>query len=121
MPSKARTLVKGSALRMFEFFATALVTLAMTPFVIHSLGDVIYGLWVFVGSFLGYYGLMDFGLISAVKRYITRAVGTKDYLEVNKVVTTVFVIFSIIGCVALFVSFGITIVIPLLIKNISDV
>ena len=52
MSTKAKILVKGSMLGMFGFFATALVTLAMTPFIIRSLGDKMYGLWVLIGSFL---------------------------------------------------------------------
>jgi len=121
MSSKAKKLVRGSALGMFEFFATALVTLAMTPFIIHSLGDTMYGLWIFVGSFLGYYGLMDFGINSAIQRFLSRALSLNDTKDANKVLNTALAIFTIIGFVTLFFSFIIAFAVPLLIKNITEV
>lgn len=120
MSSKARTLVKSSILRIFEFFANAIVGIIMMPFIIHSLGDKMYGLWIFVGSFLGYYGLMDFGLNSAVQRFISRAIGISDHKEINKVINTSLFIFIIIGLVALIISFGVAFIVPLLIKNITE-
>lgn len=121
MSSKAKTLAKGSVLRMVEFFSTSIVTLAMTPFIIHSLGDSMYGLWIFIGSFLGYYGLMDFGLNSAIQRFLSRAIGASNKNEANKVINTAFAIFTILGFVTLILSFIVAFIFPLLIKNISEV
>ncbi|MDD5680052.1 MAG: oligosaccharide flippase family protein [Candidatus Omnitrophica bacterium] len=121
MSSTAKRLAKGSALRTVEFFTTALITLAMTPFIIHSLGDEVYGLWIFVGSFLGYYGLMDFGLNSAVQRFLSCAMGKKSAEEANKVINTALGIFAVIGFMALIVSLVIAFALPVLIKNITEV
>lgn len=121
MSSNTRILTKGSFLRVTEFFATAIITLAMTPFIIRSLGDNMYGLWIFVGSFLGYYGLMDFGLNSAVQRFLSRAIGLKSRDEANKVINTALTIFTIIGSIALLFSFIIALIFPMLIKNITEV
>lgn len=120
MSSKARKMVKGSVLRIIEFAANAIIGLAMMPFIIHSLGDKMYGLWIFVGSFLGYYGLMDFGLNTAVQRFISRSIGSEDSLEMNKVANTSLVIFACIGLVVLVMSFAIAFLFPLFIKNIAD-
>ncbi len=121
MSDTGKKLLKGSGLRVLEFFASAIVGLVMMPFIIRSLGDRIYGLWIFVGSFLGYYGLLDLGLGSAVQRYVSRAVGLKDYEEINKVLNTALVIFSVLGLIAFFVSIIFSIFLPLLIKNITEV
>lgn len=121
MASKAQRLVTGSALRIFEFMTTALLGIILMPFIIRSLGDKMYGLWIFAGSFLGYYGLMDFGLNSAIQRYISRATGVSDYEEINKVINTALVIFTIIGFAALIISFIVAFITPILIKNITDV
>lgn len=121
MSSKAKALTKGSALRVTEFFATTLVTFAMTPFIIRSLGDTMYGLWIFIGSFLGYYGLMDFGLNSAIQRFLSRAIGSNDREEGNKVINTALAIFAIIGIITLLFSVVIAFLFPLLIKNITEV
>lgn len=121
MSAKAKILAKGSILRMVEFFAVAIVTLAMTPFILHSLGDKMYGLWVFAGSFLGYYGLMDFGLNSAVQRFLSRAIGTKDNNEANKVINTAFYVFIILGIFIFVCSFILAHLSPILIKNIKEI
>lgn len=121
MSSKAKALITGSILRVTEFFATTIVTLVMTPFIIRSLGDNMYGLWIFVGSFLGYYGLMDFGLNSAIQRYTSRAIGSRDYEEANKVINTALFIFILIGLFVLIVSFFIALFLPLIIKNITEI
>ncbi|HEY6938283.1 MAG TPA: hypothetical protein VI424_14085, partial [Terriglobales bacterium] len=62
MPSAARQLTTASAFRVLSFFATTAVSLLMMPFIVHTLGDRIYGLWALVATLLGYYGLLDFGL-----------------------------------------------------------
>ena len=121
MSGKAKTILAGSFMGSLAFFANAIISLVMMPFIIHSLGDRMYGLWVFVGSFLGYYGLMDFGLNSAIQRFISKAIGAKDYAEENKIINTALVIFSVIGIVALLASFFIAFFIPFFVKNIVEV
>lgn len=121
MKNKAKYLVSGSILRMVEFVANAIIGLALMPFIIHSLGDKVYGLWIFAGSFLGYYGLMDFGLTSAIQRFVSRAIGSNDYFEVNKTVNTGLGIFSVIGITTLLASFVLAAFVPLVIKDINDI
>lgn len=106
--SKAKRLVAGALLGIINFFAITIVSLFMMPFLIHNLGDRMYGLWLLFGSFFGFYGLLDLGLGGAVGRYMSRAIGTKDYEEVNKVFNSSLVVFSLIGCVALLISIGIS-------------
>ena len=97
-------LLKGSLTRMVNVFLQVVVTFIMTPIIIHALGDRMYGFWILVGTFMGYYGLLDLGLSSAVARYISRAVGQHDAEEANRVINTAFFIFSAIGMLALLLS-----------------
>ena len=119
--SKARLLAKGSALGIVEFFYVAFVTLAMTPFIIRSLGDNMYGLWIFVGSFLGYYGLIDLGLTSAIQRFLSRAIGSSCKDEQNKIINTALAIFFVLACIVLAFSFLIAFGLPAILKNITYV
>ncbi len=105
---------------MIEFLTSAIITLAMTPLIIRSLGDSMYGLWIFVGSFLGYYGLMDFGLNYTVQRFLSRAIGAKDNADANKIINTSLVLFSFLGIMALALSVVIAFLFPILIKNINN-
>ena len=121
MSSKGKLIIYGSAMRVLEFLANVLVGLFLMPFLIHSLGDKMYGLWIFVGSFLGYYGLMDFGLSSAIRRFVSKAIGEDDHDEIIRVVNTALVIFSVTGVAAFVVSLGIALLIPTLISHIDKV
>src|SRR5262245_35767517 len=54
------------------FIITLAVTFFQSPFIVRRLGNTYYGLWVLVGSLVGYLGLLDFGVRAAVTRYIAR-------------------------------------------------
>lgn len=104
MSSDAKKLVSGSMVRVLSLFFNIIVGFFLTPFVIHSLGDRLYGFWILVGSFIGYYGLLDFGLSNAVSRHISRAIGAGDKEEVNDVFNTGLALFVGAGLIALLVT-----------------
>jgi sulfotransferase family protein len=60
--SAAKLIASGSALQVVRFGAGVAVAFFLTPFVIHSLGDRMYGFWALAAVFIGYYGVMDLGL-----------------------------------------------------------
>jgi len=120
MSSKAKLLAKGSMLRIFSFFAYTFVALLLMPFVIHSLGDRMYGLWIVIGSFLTFYGLFDFGLSSAVQRYISRALGTEDHKEANIIANTTLSIYLLVGLCVAIISIVIAVLTPLIASNLPD-
>jgi len=49
-----------------------LIGLWLTPFIIGHLGRESFGLWLLIGSMLGYFDLMDLGVRSALIRYTAR-------------------------------------------------
>lgn len=98
------SLAKGSFVRTLNFGLGLAVALVMTPIIVHSLGDRTYGLWVIIASFLGYYGLLDLGLSSAVNRHLSRAVGQNDPAEIRGVISTAFFLLSVVGAIALCLS-----------------
>lgn len=50
-----------------------LVPFFLTPIVIRSLGNIAYGIWILSVATVGYLGLLDLGLRSAVIRYVSKA------------------------------------------------
>ena len=46
------------------------VSLFLSPYIVHTLGDTAYGVWVLVGSLVGYLGLLDLGTRGAVTKYV---------------------------------------------------
>ena len=121
MSSTVRKLAKGSAFRTFNFFAQVLVAFFLMPFVVYSLGDRMYGFWTLVATFIGYYGLLDFGLSVAVERYIAGAIGAGRKDECNRIFNTAFLIFTGIGLLVLLITLILALVSPWFWSNIDDV
>ena len=48
------------------------VTFFMTPFIVHHLGVVAYGVWTLIVSMTSYMGLLNLGLRGAVVRFVSR-------------------------------------------------
>lgn len=106
MSKHGALLLRGSMLRTVLLIANIAVGFFLMPFVIHAVGDRWYGMWVLVGTLIGYYGYFDFGLSVAVQRFIARAIGQGDDAEVNRLVTTAFFLFLVLGVLALIASAG---------------
>lgn len=86
---------------------TLISSFFLAPYVIHSLGDHWYGLWVLVGTFISFYGLMDLGISSATQRYLAHAIPRNDSEEMNTIVAASLAMFCGIGLVAFLVTLGI--------------
>ena len=99
-------LFSGSLLRVSVLVIHAGVAFFMMPFLVHNLGDRDYGLWVLVGTVMGYFGFLDFGLATAVGRFASKYYGERNYEEINRIVSTSFFIFLIAGIIALCLSIG---------------
>jgi len=88
MTNTSRILLKGSISRVVLLVANVAIGFFMLPFLIHSFGDEIYGLWVFVGSFFAFYSLMDLGMSSGMNRFLIRAVHGDDANDINITLST---------------------------------
>lgn len=118
---KAKKLIRSSLFGVSETVLTTGISLFMMPFSIFHLGDRMYGLWLLIGSFSGFYGLLDLGLMSAVQRYWSRALGLKDYEEANKVFNSSLVFFSILGLLVFIISIGVSSLAPVFFKDVTEI
>jgi O-antigen/teichoic acid export membrane protein len=103
--SAARKLVSGSVLRVASLAVSAACAFVLMPFVVHHLGDRLYGFWSLASVFIGYYSLLDLGLSSAVSQYVCVAIGRNDLGECRAVFNTALRIQSMLGAVALVATF----------------
>ncbi|MFQ5788631.1 MAG: oligosaccharide flippase family protein [Thermodesulfobacteriota bacterium] len=120
MSTIARKIGSGSVLRIINFFAQVLVAFFLMPFVVISLGDRMYGLWTLVGTFIGYYGVLDLGLSSAVQRYIAGAIGARNKDEMNRIFNTSVIIFTGLGIVVLLITIVLAGLSPLIFTNLDE-
>jgi O-antigen/teichoic acid export membrane protein len=78
----------------------AVVTLALTPFLLDRLGPAQYGVWLLALTLTfssGYAALADLGLPEAAVRFIAEARASNDTLTINEIVSTVTAVFALIG------------------------
>src|SRR5712692_3399745 len=62
----------------------------LSPFVVHQLGNIAYGIWTLVNSMIAYMGLLDLGLRGAVTRFVSKHHARNEHLESNRAVSAAF-------------------------------
>jgi O-antigen/teichoic acid export membrane protein len=77
------------------------VSLFLMPFIVHHLGDRLYGFWSLAAAFIGYYGLLDFALGSAVSQHLCVAIGRNDPSECRAVFNAALRVQLLLGGLAL--------------------
>jgi O-antigen/teichoic acid export membrane protein len=96
-----RKLFSSSFFRFLENIITVVTSLLLTPFLITTLGNENYGLWLLILSMLGWFNIINLGFPSAVQRHITWALESKSTDSLNRVFSTSILLFSVLGCVAI--------------------
>ncbi|UCD94233.1 MAG: oligosaccharide flippase family protein [Candidatus Zixiibacteriota bacterium] len=76
----------------------------VNPFIIHTLGDDRYGVWVLVVSIINYMTILDLGLKQALIRFISKFLGLGDFDRINSILNTAFVIYMAVGLVVVAVT-----------------
>ncbi len=90
----AFNLFRSSVARTALMMLTIAVGFFMMPFLVSKLGDQWYGIWTIIGSLTGYFYLVDFGLATAVTRYVTQYITRNDHEAANIVINTSLVVYS---------------------------
>jgi len=91
------------------YIFSVVVNFFLSPFVVHSLGDSAYGIWILLGSLVGYLGLLDLGVRGAVTRFIARYHTKQEHLEATRVTSSALAIFTTLGLLAILAATGIAV------------
>ena len=116
-----RSLVWGSILRVVGLATMTLVAFFLMPFLVHSMGDRLYGYWALVGALMGYYGLLDLGIVSAVQFQVANALGRNDEDSANRAISTSVFAFAVLGVVAAVLILVLAVLAPMFVHDASDV
>ena len=84
----------------------------LMPYVIRTLGDSSYGVWVFINSFVGYAGLLYLGLGHTVSRYVAKHSAAKEWDELNQVASLVFFVYLAMGLLAFTIAAVLAWIVP---------
>ena len=98
----------GSILTYINLFISFIIPLFYTPIMLRILGQSEYGLYSLSNSVIGYLSLLNFGLGSAVIRYVTKCRVEHEHEKLESVVGLFLVIYSILALAVLAVGFCLT-------------
>ncbi|MGA9041490.1 MAG: oligosaccharide flippase family protein [Terriglobales bacterium] len=116
-----RIVLLGSALSVVSVVVTTVVGFFLMPFLVHGLGDRMYGYWALVGAVLGFYGILDLGISPAVAFQLAKAIGKGDGESPNRTLSTAVVAFSVLGLIALAITAVVAACCQWFIANPADV
>ena len=72
MASVKKKIVKNTIANTLLKISQYIIGFLMFPFIIRHVGIEDYGLYLLVGAFVGYFGLLDFGVGSALVKYVAQ-------------------------------------------------
>lgn len=118
--STANKLFKSSVSRTLLTILNIIISFFMLPFLVGKLGDKWYGIWTIVGSMVGYYYLIDFGLSTAVTRFVTQFIARKESHNVNIIINTSLVIYTLMAAAIFFITVILSCFASYFIQDVKD-
>jgi O-antigen/teichoic acid export membrane protein len=102
--SRLSLILRGSSFRVLQTLISIAIGVIMMPFLIATLGQEMYGLWIVIGSVVGAYYLLDLGFNQAVTRYVSQYIHQNNPQAANKIINTALVIYSLLGGIVFIAS-----------------
>jgi O-antigen/teichoic acid export membrane protein len=118
--STARSLLKGSFLRHADLCLALGATFFVTPLIVRSLGNRMFGVWTIIGAVIGYYGVLDLGFSYAASRYLSQSLGKGDAEDLDSVANSAFFLFCLIGLAALLATLLTALACPLFMRDPAE-
>lgn len=103
----ASSIKKGALIGYLTIFINIVTGLLYTPWMIRQIGVSDYGLYTLISSFISYF-LLDFGLGTAVSRYVSKYREEGKFEEIGRILSIIVKVFAIIDFIIfalLFVCF----------------
>src|SRR6476660_9131530 len=101
MTRPAWNLLTGTLTRYVLLFVNIAIGIFLMPFTMHHLGKAQYGLWMLAASMTAYLPLLDLGYGNGLVRQVTQADARCDEEEMNVILSTFLVVYSVIAVTAL--------------------
>jgi len=102
--SRAKIYLRNLTANWVGYGLNLVIMFAMSPFVVHQLGDEKYGVWSLMVTMTGYLGLVEIGTRGGLGRFINYYLGRDEFDNLNGTINTGLVIFLVIGVILLVAS-----------------
>lgn len=93
-------------------FVFIIAGLILPRMIDRRIGQQALGVWDFSWSFVGYFTLVQAGVVSSINRYVARYRATGDQEGVNRVVSSVTVILAVVALIVVILAAGSSIALP---------
>jgi len=106
--SVAGKLFRNSASNLLRYLVGFAVAFVLTPYIVRSVGDQLYGLFVLVYSFVGYAGILEFGVMQSTVKLISQYARPEEKEKRNEIATVVVLFYAgigVIGCILFWTVF----------------
>lgn len=98
--SRKRVISNNIKYNAVSYGISFVVGLALFPFIVSHVGKEVYGAYLLVTTFVGYFGVLDFGVGTAVAKYIAEFTGKDDSEKVNKIINSSLFFYIIVGFIS---------------------
>ncbi len=79
------------------FTIRILLNFFFIPYITSTFGSARYGVWIIIFQTVAYFTLFDFGINSALTRFVSKAFAKKDFKTINKTLSTANALYFLIG------------------------
>jgi O-antigen/teichoic acid export membrane protein len=86
------------------FLINIVIAFFLSPFIVHKLGNVYYGLWIILMQFSGYLGILELGVRSSLVKYVAEYIAQKEHIKLNNVISIAITIYSSVAIIAFLIS-----------------
>ena len=80
-----------------NFLSLIVVSFIVSPIIVHKLGNENYGIWTLIISITGYFTVLDFGVNTAIVRYISKYAAQENEKKAREIYSTSCVFFFLIS------------------------
>jgi O-antigen/teichoic acid export membrane protein len=110
-------IIKNVSSSWLALGVNVLVGIALSPYILHRLGDAAFGIWILIFSLTGYYGLFDLGIRSSIVRYVSKATATGDQDNAARLIKTSLLSYSCIGAFTFLITLLISAYVDVIFKR----
>ena len=98
--SQTKRIALNSIANLTRYGLEMVVMIIITSKMVRTLGVDDFGLWALIFSVIGFFVLLDFGFTSGIVKYTSESKGRGDIERRNQLISTLAVVYVIIGIIA---------------------
>lgn len=93
----SQKIAKNSISNTARFIFVTLVIVIITPYTLHKLGSMQFGVWALTGVLYTYAQLSDFGISQALIKFVAELDAKKEIQRINEMISTALALYLLLG------------------------